>query len=148
MFERLARCANAVQVRFRPQPHAAKCRRQAGAAFGQFIFHPRRHHGVNRTRDQPISFHLTQCLGQHFLADPTDQVTQLRETQSSILAQYLERQYGPFVGDPNFGRFLNANPAEYVVPMNLDIGSIEVDFIDRSNTVLNNLGVKAWARSS
>jgi xanthine dehydrogenase YagR molybdenum-binding subunit len=44
--------------------------------------------------------------------------------------------------DPRFGGFLNANLAEYVVPVNLDIGSIEVDFIDRPDPILNNMGVK------
>ena len=32
--------------------------------------------------------------------------------------------------DPRFGGFLNANIAEYQIPVNADIGSFEVDFID------------------
>lgn len=44
--------------------------------------------------------------------------------------------------DARYGGFLNANMAEYVVPVNLDIQRIDVDFIDQPDPVLNNMGVK------
>jgi xanthine dehydrogenase YagR molybdenum-binding subunit len=44
--------------------------------------------------------------------------------------------------DPRFGGFLNADLAEYVVPVNADIGSIGVDFIDKPDPLVNNAGVK------
>jgi xanthine dehydrogenase YagR molybdenum-binding subunit len=44
--------------------------------------------------------------------------------------------------DPRFGGFLNADLAEYVVPVNADIGVIEVDFIDTPDPRLNDVGVK------
>jgi xanthine dehydrogenase YagR molybdenum-binding subunit len=44
--------------------------------------------------------------------------------------------------DPRFGGFLNADLAEYVVPVNADIGSIEVEFIDEPDPLLNSLGIK------
>jgi xanthine dehydrogenase YagR molybdenum-binding subunit len=44
--------------------------------------------------------------------------------------------------DPRFGGFLNADLAEYVVPVNADIGAIEVDFIDEPDPRLNAVGVK------
>lgn len=44
--------------------------------------------------------------------------------------------------DPRFGGFLNADLAEYVLPVNADIGSIDVDFIDRPDPLLNAAGVK------
>jgi xanthine dehydrogenase YagR molybdenum-binding subunit len=44
--------------------------------------------------------------------------------------------------DPRFGGFLNADIAEYIVPVNADIGSIEVDFIDKPDPRLNDVGVK------
>jgi xanthine dehydrogenase YagR molybdenum-binding subunit len=44
--------------------------------------------------------------------------------------------------DTRFGGFLNADLAEYVVPVNADVGSIDVDFIDKPDTRLNSLGVK------
>jgi xanthine dehydrogenase YagR molybdenum-binding subunit len=44
--------------------------------------------------------------------------------------------------DPRFGGFLNANLAEYVLPVNLDIGQMEAEFIDQPDPVLNHLGVK------
>jgi xanthine dehydrogenase YagR molybdenum-binding subunit len=44
--------------------------------------------------------------------------------------------------DARFGGFLNADLAEYLVPVNADIGEIEVDFIDEPDSQLNAAGVK------
>ncbi|KKX30851.1 xanthine dehydrogenase family protein molybdopterin-binding subunit [Rhizobium sp. LC145] len=44
--------------------------------------------------------------------------------------------------DPRFGGVLNNDFAEYVVPVNADIGAIEVGFIDRPDPLLNEAGVK------
>ena len=44
--------------------------------------------------------------------------------------------------DPRYGGFLNADLADYVVPVNADIGAIEVDFVDRPDPLLNVSGVK------
>jgi xanthine dehydrogenase YagR molybdenum-binding subunit len=44
--------------------------------------------------------------------------------------------------DPRYGGFLNADIAEYVVPVNADIGSIDVQFIDKPDKTLNDMGVK------
>ena len=44
--------------------------------------------------------------------------------------------------DPRFGGFLNSNIAEYQIPVNADIGSCEVDFIDEPDLKLNSLGAK------
>jgi hypothetical protein len=49
--------------------------------------------------------------------------------------------------DPRFGGFLNADLAEYVVPVNADIGSIEVDFIDEPDRLLNNQESRVSPRS-
>jgi xanthine dehydrogenase YagR molybdenum-binding subunit len=44
--------------------------------------------------------------------------------------------------DSRFGGFLNADLAEYLVPVNADIGNIDVDFIDEPDQLLNDAGVK------
>jgi xanthine dehydrogenase YagR molybdenum-binding subunit len=44
--------------------------------------------------------------------------------------------------DPRYGGFLNADLAEYVAPVNADIGSIEVEFIDEPDLLFNSAGVK------
>jgi len=44
--------------------------------------------------------------------------------------------------DPRYGGFINNDLAEYVVPVNADIGSIEVEFIDKPDHRLNSEGVK------
>lgn len=44
--------------------------------------------------------------------------------------------------DPRYGGFVNNDLADYVIPVNADIGDIEVDFIDEPDFVLNPMGVK------
>lgn len=44
--------------------------------------------------------------------------------------------------DTRYGGVLNNDFAEYLIPVNADIGAIDVDFIDRPDPVLNQAGVK------
>lgn len=44
--------------------------------------------------------------------------------------------------DPRFAGFLNADIAEYLVPVNADIGEIDVAFIDEPDPLLNAVGAK------
>jgi xanthine dehydrogenase YagR molybdenum-binding subunit len=44
--------------------------------------------------------------------------------------------------DHAFGRFMNANLAEYHVPANADIHDIEVIFVDEPDALINPLGIK------
>ena len=44
--------------------------------------------------------------------------------------------------DPKYGGFLNADLADYIVPVNADIVEIQVDFIDKPDTRFNDAGVK------
>ncbi|MCC8403966.1 xanthine dehydrogenase family protein molybdopterin-binding subunit [Paraburkholderia sp. MMS20-SJTN17] len=44
--------------------------------------------------------------------------------------------------DERFGRFTNANLAEYHVPVNADIGTIDITFLDRPDPYINSLGVR------
>jgi xanthine dehydrogenase YagR molybdenum-binding subunit len=50
--------------------------------------------------------------------------------------------------DPRFGGFLNADLAEYVLPVNADIGSIEVEFIDKPDLKFNSAGAKGLGEVS
>ncbi|MEZ2132929.1 MULTISPECIES: xanthine dehydrogenase family protein molybdopterin-binding subunit [unclassified Sinorhizobium] len=45
--------------------------------------------------------------------------------------------------DIRYGGFLNTDIAEYVIPVNADIGSIEVDFVNEPDPQLNESGVKS-----
>ncbi|PDQ22730.1 xanthine dehydrogenase [Mesorhizobium sanjuanii] len=49
--------------------------------------------------------------------------------------------------DPRYGGFLNADLAEYAVPVNADIGRIDVDFIDEPDSLLAS-GVKSLGEVS
>lgn len=44
--------------------------------------------------------------------------------------------------DPRYGGWLNNDLADYVVPVNADIGEIEVGFIDKPDPILNTIGAK------
>jgi xanthine dehydrogenase YagR molybdenum-binding subunit len=44
--------------------------------------------------------------------------------------------------DPRHGGFLNADLAEYVLPVHADIGTIEVEFVDKPDPRLNGASVK------
>ena len=44
--------------------------------------------------------------------------------------------------DPRYGGYLNADIAEYLLPVNADIGEIDVTFIDKPDPLANSAGVK------
>src|SRR5256714_513290 len=44
--------------------------------------------------------------------------------------------------DHKFGRFMNANLAEYHVPTNADVHDIEAIFVDEPDEIINPLGIK------
>lgn len=44
--------------------------------------------------------------------------------------------------DPRYGGWLNNDLADYVVPVNADIGEIEVGFVDRPDPLANSVGTK------
>lgn len=44
--------------------------------------------------------------------------------------------------DSRYGRFVNMNLAEYHVPVNADIGSLDVTFLDEPDPHINSLGVR------
>jgi Molybdopterin-binding domain of aldehyde dehydrogenase len=50
--------------------------------------------------------------------------------------------------DPRYGGFLNADLAEYVLPVNSDIGSIDVEFIDEPDFQFNSAGAKGLGEVS
>jgi xanthine dehydrogenase YagR molybdenum-binding subunit len=50
--------------------------------------------------------------------------------------------------DPRYGGFLNADLAEYVLPVNADIGSIDVEFIDEPDLHFNSVGAKGLGEVS
>ena len=50
--------------------------------------------------------------------------------------------------DPRDGRIVNAHMADYVVPVNLDISSIDVSFVEENDPHVNPLGVKGLGEIS
>lgn len=50
--------------------------------------------------------------------------------------------------DPRFGGWFNSDLADYVVPVNADIGDIDVSFIDRPDPLINVVGAKSLGEVS
>jgi xanthine dehydrogenase YagR molybdenum-binding subunit len=44
--------------------------------------------------------------------------------------------------DHNFGRIMNANIAEYHVPVSADVQDIKIIFVDEPDSTVNPLGIK------
>jgi xanthine dehydrogenase YagR molybdenum-binding subunit len=44
--------------------------------------------------------------------------------------------------DHRFGRIMNANIAEYHVPVNADVHNLEVIFVDEQDDIVNPMGIK------
>ncbi len=55
---------------------------------------------MNGAGYQAIALHLADCLGQHFLADPASQFSDLCEAGRAMFFEYFENDHRPFVGDP------------------------------------------------
>ena len=49
--------------------------------------------------------------------------------------------------DHNFGRIMNANIAEYHVPVNADVQDIKMIFVDEPDSTVNTLGIAAIANA-
>nr|WP_246622908.1 hypothetical protein [Rhizobium laguerreae] len=50
--------------------------------------------------------------------------------------------------DPRYGGYLNEDLADYVVPVNADIGEIEIGLIDQPDPLSNPAGVKGLGQVS
>jgi xanthine dehydrogenase YagR molybdenum-binding subunit len=46
------------------------------------------------------------------------------------------------VMDPRYGRVVNADLAEYHVPVNADVGQIEILFVPEEDAIVNPIGAK------
>jgi xanthine dehydrogenase YagR molybdenum-binding subunit len=46
------------------------------------------------------------------------------------------------VPDPRYGRIVNGNLADYAVPVNADVGAIEVAVVDECDLEFNELGIR------
>jgi xanthine dehydrogenase YagR molybdenum-binding subunit len=44
--------------------------------------------------------------------------------------------------DPRWGNFVTRSFADYHIPVNLDVGTIDVEFIPEEDLIVNKLGVK------
>jgi xanthine dehydrogenase YagR molybdenum-binding subunit len=47
--------------------------------------------------------------------------------------------------DPRFGKVMNANLAEYLVPVNADVAEVHADFVESEDLIFNPLGTKGVA---
>ena len=75
-----------------PESHLFKNGSKAFAAFGQRIFHLRRHYFVNFSMHQTVFLQFTKLLGQHLLAGAGDQLAKLAETQDIVHFKIIEQE--------------------------------------------------------
>ena len=50
--------------------------------------------------------------------------------------------------DPRAGRYVNADLAEYHLPVNADVGTIDVNFVDEKDPYVNPIGAKGVGEST
>ena len=82
-----------------PFPDTANGLAEAFAEGGQLVVDVRRDDRVDAARDETIALHLPERLGEHLLADPADLPAQLREANHAVLAEDIDDQKRPLVGD-------------------------------------------------
>ena|SRR5438034_7286810 len=58
------------------------------------------------------------------------------------LCRYSLCHYNTIVFITRYGRYVNNNFADYHVPVNTDVPVTEVIFIDKEDTIINNIGAK------
>jgi len=68
--------------------------------------------------------------------------TALSQLQGGIVWGVAMALHEQSLLDPRYGRFANANLAEYHVPVNADIGEIAVEVVDEDDTIFNPLGAR------
>ena len=68
--------------------------------------------------------------------------TALSQLQGGIVWGVSQALFEESVLDQRYGRFVNGNLADYHVPVNADIGQIEVTFVDENDGKFNPLGAR------
>ena len=68
--------------------------------------------------------------------------TALSQLQGGIVWGVSQALFEESLLDPRWGRFVNGNLADYHVPVNADIGSIEVSFVEENDINFNPIGAR------
>ena len=99
-----------------------------------------------------ITTHVASILGSWGFTSPIyfpspDDCRYGNDTMLRLQREHPDRIRGYVAVNPNFtdhalGRFMNHNLAEYHVPVNADIGEIEVIFLDEHDEKTSPMGVK------
>ena len=68
--------------------------------------------------------------------------TALSQLQGGIVWGVSMALFEESMLDPRWGRFVNGNLADYHLPVNVDIGAIDVSFVDENGVNFNPLGIR------
>ena len=68
--------------------------------------------------------------------------TALSQLQGGIVWGVSQALFEESLLDPRYGRFANGNLAEYHVPVNADVQTIDVTFVDENDTIFNPVGAR------
>lgn len=130
----VARQGGAIESRADAKP-GAEAERYASRSFGAVFAEVRVDADLGVIRVPRIV--ATYSVGRRLNAK-----TALSQLQGGIVWGVSQALFEESLLDPRDGRFVNGNLAEYHVPVNADIGLIDVNFVDENDTAFNPLGAR------
>ena len=85
---------------------------------------------------------VPRIVGAYDIGRPLNEKTARSQLQGGIVWGVSFGLLEDSVMDPRNGRIVNANLAEYHVPVNADVGTIDVSFVDHPDYTFNPLGIR------
>jgi len=86
--------------------------------------------------------HVPRLVASYSVRRVLNAKTALSQLQGGIVWGVSQALFEESELDPRYGRFVNGNPADYHVPVNADIGHIDVSFIDEIDDRFNPVGAR------
>lgn len=82
-----------------PDPDTAEGLAEREAEGGEVVFDAGWDDGKDGAGDEAVGLHLAEGLGEHFLADATDEIAETGEAEAAVLGEGFDGEHGPLVGD-------------------------------------------------
>ena len=130
-----ARQAEPVEVRAEAKPDEEAEKKQASRSFGAVFAEVRVDESLGIVRVPRVV--ATYSIGRMLNAK-----TGRSQLEGGIVWGVSMALFEDSLLDPRYGRYVNNNLAEYHVPVNADIGRIDVTFVEENDTAFNPLGAR------
>jgi len=123
---------------------------QRGEAWGHEVKLPAAHANLadNRTKRSYEKWHalgivrVPRIVATYSVGRVLNAKTALSQLQGGIVWGVGMALFEESLLDPRYGRYANNNIAEYHVPVNADIGTLDVTFVEENDTIFNPLGAR------